>query len=316
MAEILGVGVTHSPSLISPDELKNYSLTRALRNEKIPPEKKNPENWPAAMREEWGDDEGYTSALYQREKLVAGFRKVRAELDAFKPDVVLVWGDDQYENFKEDIIPAFCVMAHDEYECRPFAMNSGATRPNVWDEPAEKTFRYKGHPSARYLTGALIDEGFDVAYAYRPLHEPGLGHAFLNTLLYLDYDRDRIRLPGHSLRHQLLRQPGHPQPGRAPAPQVVNGVEMPADPPGPSPKRCMELGAAAARALQDSPWRVALIASSSWSHAFLTEKNWWLHCDVDSDRERFEELKAGELRGVARADAPPRISRTRGSRRC
>ena len=28
MAEILGLGVTHSPSLIAPDELKNYSLTR------------------------------------------------------------------------------------------------------------------------------------------------------------------------------------------------------------------------------------------------------------------------------------------------
>ena len=304
MAEILGVGVTHSPSLISPDELKNYSLTRALRNEKIPPERKNPENWPAAMREEWGDDEGYTSALYQREKLVAGFRKVRAELDAFKPDVVLVWGDDQYENFKEDIIPAFCVMAHDEYECRPFAMNSGATRPNVWDEPAEKTFRYKGHPSARYLTGALIDEGFDVAYAYKPLHEPGLGHAFLNTLLYLDYDRAGFDYPVipfaiNCYGSRVIRNRG------GATPQVVNGVEMAADPPGPSPKRCMELGAAAARAMLESPWRVALIASSSWSHAFLTEKNWWLHCDVDSDRERFEEFKAGNYeawRGLSTAD--------------
>ena len=68
MAEILGVGATHSPSLITPDELKNYSLTRALRNERIPLEQKNPENWPAAMREEWGDDEGYTSALHHRER--------------------------------------------------------------------------------------------------------------------------------------------------------------------------------------------------------------------------------------------------------
>ena len=36
MAEILGLGVTHSPSLITPDELKNYSLTRALENDRIP----------------------------------------------------------------------------------------------------------------------------------------------------------------------------------------------------------------------------------------------------------------------------------------
>ena len=58
-------------------------------------------------------------------ELAAGFRRVRAELDAFRPDAVLVWGDDQYENFREDIIPAFCVMAYDEYECRPFTMKDG-----------------------------------------------------------------------------------------------------------------------------------------------------------------------------------------------
>ena len=229
MAEILGIGVTHSPSLITPDEIKNYSLTRALRNDRIPSERKNPENWPAAMREEWGDDEGYTSALYQREKLVAGFRKVRAELDAFKPDVVLVWGDDQYENFREDIIPAFCVMAYDEYECRPFTTKDGGARPNVWGEPAEKTFRYKGHPAARHLAGSLIDDGFDVAYAYKPLHEPGLGHAFLNTLLYLDYDRKGFDYPVipfavNCYGSRIIRNRG------GASPQVVNGVEMAADP--------------------------------------------------------------------------------------
>ena len=84
------------------------------------------------------------------------------------------------------------------------------------------------------------------------------------------------------------------------SPQTVNGPdgvqrEVPADPPGSSPKRCMELGAAAARAMLESPWRVALIASSSWSHAFLTEKNWWMYCDVESDRARFEEFQAGNF---------------------
>ena len=58
-----------------------------------------------------------------------GFRKLRAEIDAFNPDVVLVWGDDQYENFKEDIIPAFCVMAYDEFECQPMAGQNGSQPP-------------------------------------------------------------------------------------------------------------------------------------------------------------------------------------------
>ena len=46
----------------------------------------------------------------------------------------------------------------------------------------------------------------------------------------------------------------------------------------------MEAGAATVRALQDTPWRVAMIASSSWSHAFLTEKTYWLHPDMEADR--------------------------------
>ena len=217
---------------------------------------------------------------------------------------MLVWGDDQYENFREDIIPAFCVLAYESYECRPFATNNGGARPNVWDEPADKAFRYSGHPSARYLAGALIDDGFDIAYSYRPLHEPGLGHAFLNTLLYLDYDRKGFDYPVipfavNCYGSRIIRNRG------GASPQTVDGKELAADPPGPSPKRCMELGAATARALRDSPWRVALIASSSWSHAFLTEKNYWLYPDVKSDRERFEEFKAGDYeawRGLSTAD--------------
>ena len=67
------------------------------------------------------------------------------------------------------------------------------------------------------------------------------------------------------------------------------------DPPGPNPGRCFDVGAAVARALADSPWRVALVASSSWSHAFLTKKHHWLYPDVASDRARFDELASGNF---------------------
>ena len=66
-------------------------------------------------------------------------------------------------------------------------------------------------------------------------------------------------------------------------PYKVDGKALPTDPPSPSPRRCMEVGAATPRALKDSPWRVALIASSSWSHAFLTAKSHWLWPDQESD---------------------------------
>jgi hypothetical protein len=40
---------------------------------------------------------------------------------------------------------------------------------------------------------------------------------------------------------------------------------------------------------------VAVIASSSWSHSFLTAKNHYLYPDLPSDRARFEEMRDGQL---------------------
>ena len=146
------------------------------------------------MRREWGDDEGITAHQAHRARVFQAFRRIRQEIDAFKPDVVLMWGDDQYENFREDIIPPFCVLAYEKMEFKPFHRLRG--RPNIWDEPADKVFTAPGHHAAgRYLTRGLLEEGMDMAYAYKPLHEDGLGHAFANTLLFLDLDRQGFEYP-------------------------------------------------------------------------------------------------------------------------
>ena len=52
----------------------------------------------------------------------------------------------------------------------------------------------------------------------------------------------------------------------------------------------MDLGAATARILRDSPWRVAVIASSSWSHAFLCDHTYRLRPDTESDRALYQAL--------------------------
>jgi hypothetical protein len=54
------------------------------------------------------------------------------------------------------------------------------------------------------------------------------------------------------------------------------------------------MGQATARVLKNSPWRVVIMASSSWSHAFLTEKNHWIYPDLESDRVMLEQLRAGD----------------------
>lgn len=135
------------------------------------------------------------------------------------------------------------------------------------------------------MASKLLEYGIDMAYASKPLHhEDGLGHAFVNTLLFLDYDRAGMPYPVLPFQvncygSRVIRNRGGSE-----------AYATEPDPPGPSPKRCMEVGAATASVLQATPWLVALIASSSWSHAFLTEKTGWLHPDMEADRARFAEL--------------------------
>jgi len=55
----------------------------------------------------------------------------------------------------------------------------------------------------------------------------------------------------------------------------------------------MQVGAATAQILADSPWRAALVASSCWSHAFLTDKHQQLYPDMEADRRLFDALCDG-----------------------
>ena len=290
MGEILGLGTTHVPLLAGRDQDMARILRRILADPGLPEDLRRPENWPEPMRKEWGTDEGLVAARRHREALLGEFRKARRALDDFAPDVVVVWGDDQYENFREDIIPAFCVLAYDTLAHRPWERS---TWQNVWGEPTDTVFTYKGQrPAAKALVSGLIDQGFDVAYAYKPLHHP-LGHAFMNTLLFLDYDRQGLPYPVIPFQvncygRRVIAQHGSTR-GLAQAPD-----EGDLDPPSPAPWRCFDLGRATARVAARSPWRVALVASSSWSHAFLTFKHHLLYPDVPADRALYEALRAGD----------------------
>jgi hypothetical protein len=288
MGEILGIGATHYPPGLVPDEYKPWPLARMLGTDpRIPAPLQDPANWPEPMRLEWGTDEGIAAHKAHRARVFSAFRTIREEIDAFRPDCILIWGDDQYENFQEDIIPPFCVLAYDTLTFQPFKRLRG--RPNIWGEPEDKTFTWSGHSTAgRFLASRLIDAGLDMSYAYRPLHGDGVAHAFANTLLFLDLDRQGFDYPilpvtVNCYGQDVIRNRGG-------GTQVTNEP----DPPAPSPRRCFEVGQATARIFKDSPWRVVLMASSSWSHAFLTPKNHLLYPDLEADRALLEQLRAGE----------------------
>src|SRR5215475_9765589 len=293
MGAILGLGVTHYPPLCGRDEDMARILKRVLQDPGLPEKYRQPSGWPSAMAEEYGSDQGLGAAGRHREALIKGFRETRKRLDEFAPDVVLIWGDDQYENFKEDVIPPFCVLAYESIEHRPWSEPRWKKSGNAWDESNDATFVYKGHrAAAKALVTGLLEKGFDVSYAYRPLHHP-LGHAFMNTLLFLDYGRQGfpypvIPFPVNCYGRRVIAQRGGV--GRL----ASTAAEEQLDPPSPPPWRCLDLGRACARVLSDSPWRVALIASSSWSHAFLTPKHHLLYPDVDADRAMYQSLRAAD----------------------
>jgi hypothetical protein len=301
MGEILGLGVTHYPRLLGTDENMADRLHWTLNDPAIPVEMKEISGWPAQMQEEYGDDRGKTSAARHRANLVQGFEQVRQALDEFSPDLLIIWGDDQYENFKEDVIPPFCVLAYDDLDVQPWMRKKGGSsargiggKPNVWGEGEDTTIRVGGHKeAAKYLTAGLLAEGFDIAYAYTPLHYEGLSHAFLNAILFLDYHRKGfphpvVCFPVNCYGRKVIAQRG----GAGRFADSRSGKDL--DPPSPPPDRFIDLGAATARVMSQSPWRVALMASSSWSHAFLVDKTWRLYPDIKSDRQYYEALKTGD----------------------
>jgi len=292
MAEIQLLGMTHYPPFGWDDDSMSGLMQMILSDPDIPADAKDPANWPAEAQREWGDDKGASAAPAHRAKLIDGLNTVRAALDDFDPDVILIWGDDQYENFREDIVPPFSVLAYGDRVVRPYETRVGRRFPSYWDEPGDFEVCVKGRPDiARTLVASLIADEFDVAYAYEPLHDDQLPHAFLNTILFLDHERRGfdwpiIAMPINCYGSKVIAAEGGWKPF---------GIELVLDPPAPSPKRLMDMGAAVARALRAGPHRVTIIASSSWSHAFLTDHTWRLLPDTPADRALYRAMCAGDF---------------------
>jgi hypothetical protein len=163
---------------------------------------------------------------------------------------------------------------------------------NVWGEPKDHEITITGHrEAAKHIASALIEQDIDVSYAYKPLHHPGFAHAFLNTVLYLDYERRGfpypvVAFPINCYGRRVISYQGNIS---------ALGDVRELDPPSPSPARVMQVGAAVARAAAESPWRVALVASSSWSHSFLVESTHHLFPDTGADERLYRALTGGDL---------------------
>src|SRR5712691_7689571 len=142
MGEILGLGMTHTPPLLNELGDRGRRLKAMMADPLLPERYRDPAQWPEPMRRQWGQDEGETHALQHRDRLVECMQWSRKELDDFNPDLVVIFGDDQYENFKEDCVPAFQINCYDSCVAKPWEHARPGTA-NAWHEPAEKEFTYK-----------------------------------------------------------------------------------------------------------------------------------------------------------------------------
>jgi protocatechuate 4,5-dioxygenase beta chain len=201
------------------------------------------------------------------ERINAGFAALETQLDKFKPDVLLVVGDDQAEVFTEANMPAFSLFTCAEVH--------GSINIGLIGEPEEKN--HITLDCAADLALGLLDwlkrDGFDVTETkeLKPLGRPkrGIGHAFTRPVAKIT---PQLNVPIIALH--------------------VNCYF----PPMPSARECYELGRALARALKDRPERVAIMASGGLSHDPRGPRAGWI--DTALDRWVLERLQAGNAEAL------------------
>ena len=316
MGEILGIGCSHGPHTRLTDEtMANAFFRHVLSDDTTPVSVRDPANWPQVMRDEWGEDEGIAAARVHRDENLRGYRAVRTALDAFEPDFVVMFGDDQYENFKEDLLPPFCIYAMDSFDTHNAGWGASelrsATRPGARSlgTPVERPPMQESIAGSRafgtFLANELVGRGFDVSCAWKLHHAKRLAHAFLYTVDYLDWDRTGFPYPIIPFHVSCYGSdlPVRTEGVTAPLGKLRDEDETTRPPIAPPPWRCYDLGRAVSAVVAETSYKVAIIGTASWSHASLTNMHGYLWGDVDSDRSRLQQLKQNQFAQWREIDA-------------
>ncbi len=250
MAEIvLGLGASHGPPVTMP--ASNWSMLM----EKDQVDKRM--DYAALVKAEKPTiHEEITPERMQERYDIAqrSLGQLKAVLEATAPDVIVVVGDDQNEQFSPDLMPAFCVYRGDTMEIVKRQRSGGQWGNMAWlsysSQGVPETPRpYEAAPDlANHLIRFLVDEDFDISSCATFKPEVGMGHAY--SFLY------RTILPA----------------GNIPVlPIMVNTMYAPNTP---TPGRCYELGRALRRGIE--AWaankRVAVMASGGLSHVIIDEE--------------------------------------------
>ncbi|MEL1251179.1 protocatechuate 3,4-dioxygenase [Aurantiacibacter gilvus] len=198
----------------------------------------------------------------RREKSDACHRAIDTLADRFeaaKPDIAIIFGNDQRELFLEDVTPSLTLFTGDTVWDRPATPDQASRMPpgihlsEMGHSPPEYR-EYPAHPDlALHLVDAVRKAGFDPAVSKRLPEPPGhwsSGAPHALGFVYRQIMRDRV------IPH---------------VPIILNTFFPPNQP---SAARCFALGQAIRRAI--ASWageeRIAVIGSGGMSHFVIDEQ--------------------------------------------
>ena len=259
----LGLASSHAPAMFCPKEIwpKAYQT--------IPDYMRNSQPHTAKL-ETVEVIEGYIK------RIDAALATLRNQVEKYRPDAMIVIGDDQRDMFNESNDPAICIYTAESIW--------GMSQSRYMEIPPEKCrIDVPVHTAlAKFLLKGLVKRGFDIAHSAKmqPLGpHPERGTSHMVTL---------------------------------PLPRIVPRLDIPVIPiflneyypPMPSGRRCWDLGVAIEELLRDRPERVAIFASGGLSHDPHGPRAGWI--DEPLDRwvlERVEQNRGIELTNLFTFDS-------------
>lgn len=172
--------LSHSPYLYAPPE--EWNAARLARQHS------------GAVADDTAVDSPEVSAA-KHARCESALATLRNKLRAAKPNLFLIFGDDQLEQFTFDNLPAFSIFLGKQFsgfKISPYiGLPVGTERPRRAKTPEHWT-TVKGSPSvAQRILTDLLARGFDMAFSMNlPNPSEGIGHAFMRPLYHLapDYD--------------------------------------------------------------------------------------------------------------------------------
>lgn len=234
----LGLAASHAPSMFR--GLEHWAPIHRVLTNGVPQPPEIEKETPEVLQ-------GYI------DRIDKGFNVLKKQIEAYKPDALLVVGDDQGEVFTEAKMPIFCVFTCPEVH--------GSVNISLLDEPDEDNhITLRCHSElACCLLNELERKGFEISESkeFKPLGKPkrGIGHAFTRPVVKVIPNLDIPIIPFH-----------------------VNAYF----PPMPSARRCYELGQSIAYALKGRPEKVAIMASGGLSHDPRGPRAGWIDTALDN----------------------------------